>query len=101
SVEEGKSRLSNPTPEFMKPFLGKLSHPELGDAVVEQVKDDFFMTIGKYRSRLLLSRRPDGKTVLTFTEVPLAGLELAPLVNDPGALELEKEQERYVLKKKN
>ena len=101
SVEEAKSRLSNPTPEFMKPFLGKLSHPELGDAVVEQVKDDFFMTIGKYRSRLLLSRRPDGKTVLTFTEVPLAGLELAPLVNDPGALELEKEQERYVLKKKN
>ena len=100
SIEEAKPRLSAPTPEFMKPLVGKLSHPELGEAVIELVKDDYFMTIGKYRTRLLLYRRPDGKTVLTFTEVPLAGLELSPVEGDPGALELERAQERYVLKKK-
>jgi CubicO group peptidase (beta-lactamase class C family) len=100
SIEEAKPRLSAPTPEFMKPFLGRLHHPELGDAVVELVKDEYFLTIGRYRTRLLLYRRPDGKTVLAFTEVPLAGLELAPVADTPGALELERAQERYVLKKK-
>jgi hypothetical protein len=97
ATEEAKARLSAPTPEFMVPYLGTLHHPELGDAIVEKVKDEYFMKLGKYRTKLLLYRRPDGKTVLTFTEVPLAGLELAPVEGTPGALELERAQERYVL----
>ncbi|MBU1241770.1 beta-lactamase family protein [Myxococcota bacterium] len=97
SLAEAKARLSAPTAEFMAPFLGTLTHPELGDAVIAKVKEDYFMTLGKYRTRLMLYKRPDGKTVLAFTEVPLAGLELSPVEGTPGALELERAQERYVL----
>ncbi|PKN45087.1 MAG: hypothetical protein CVU59_10030, partial [Deltaproteobacteria bacterium HGW-Deltaproteobacteria-17] len=97
SLAEAKARLSAPTAEFMAPFLGTLTHPELGDAVIAKVKDDYVMTLGKYRTRLMLYKRLDGKTVLAFTEVPLAGLELSPVEGTPGALELERAQERYVL----
>jgi len=97
AVDEAKPRLSAPTAEFMAPYLGTLTHPELGDAVVEKVKDEYFMKMGKYRTKLMLYKRTDGKTVLAFTEVPLAGLELSPVEGTPGALELERAQERYVL----
>ncbi len=97
ALAEETPRISEPTAEWMKPYLGTLHHPELGDARITAEKTGFFLTIGKYRTRLKLYTTRTEKTVLVFETPPLAGLELTPVADSPGTLELSRGQEKYLL----
>jgi len=95
-----KARMTAPDKAFMAPYLGKHRNPEIGEVTISATKDGGYqLDAGEYKTGLKRYDRPDGKSVLIFTSPPLAGLQMVPIKDKPGQLEMKRAQERYPFKR--
>ena len=97
-----RSRLRQPDPALIQPLLGVHRNAEIGKISIrvrgKGKSREYLLDAGEYRTRLMQHDRPDGKKAFTFTDPPLAGLEIEP-ASASGAkasFEMKRAQERYV-----
>lgn len=93
-------RTSPPDAEWIKPLLGVHHNAEVGQVSISKDQQRYVMDAGEYKTALLQHRRLDGKQVLLFTDPPLAGLEIIPLTDGKGSLEIKRGQERYLFQRR-
>lgn len=96
-----KKRTGAPDKAWIAPLLGAHHNDEIGEIRLSAAPGGHYMLdAGEYKTKLLRYNKPDGKTVLLFSDPPLAGLEIAPLQGQAGKLEMRRAQERYVFSRK-
>jgi len=96
-----KKRTGAPDKAWITPLLGAHENDEIGGISLSATSGGaYLLDAGEYKTKLLRYRKPDGKTVLLFADPPLAGLEIAPLKDGAGTLEMRRAQERYIFSRK-
>jgi CubicO group peptidase (beta-lactamase class C family) len=96
-----KKRTGAPGKAWIAPLLGAHQNDEIGAISLSAAPGGHYMLdAGEYKTKLLRYSKPDGKTVLLFSDPPLAGLEIFPLAGEAGTLEMRRAQERYVFTRK-
>jgi CubicO group peptidase (beta-lactamase class C family) len=96
-----KKRTGAPDKTWIAPLLGAHENDEIGAiSLTAAPGGQYLLDAGEYKTKLLRYSKPDGKTVLLFSDPPLAGLEIAPLEGAAGRLEMRRAQERYIFTRK-
>ncbi|MBI2378858.1 MAG: beta-lactamase family protein [Deltaproteobacteria bacterium] len=93
-------QLTPPDDAFMAPRLGSFMNAELGTITLAKDKmGTYILDAGIFKSKIKRHQRPDGRIGILATDSPLPGLELLTLPDTTDKLELEDQQERYLLDK--